>query len=108
MAIIGLHGLPNVYCLGMNLPFLFQLLHMDSTSANVGIMNNSLKLILILKKDDAVLNILSESNIDSLYYGNDDVQKCGAVKRNHNTCCMHLNIRSLPEIFDQLKLPLPT
>ena len=49
---------------------------------------------------------MSESNIDSLYYGIDDLHKCDVVKRNHNICSMHLNIRSLPGKFDKLKLLL--
>ena len=44
--------------------------------------------------------------IDSLYYGIDDLHKCDVVKRNHNICSMHLNIRSLPDKFDKLKLLL--
>ena len=59
------------------------------------------------EKDEADFNILSESNpIDSLYYGIDDLHKCDVVKRNHNICSMHLNIRSLPGKFDKLKLLL--
>ena len=34
----------------------------------------------------------------------DDLHKCDVVKRNHNICSMHLNIRSLPDTFDKLKL----
>ena len=36
----------------------------------------------------------------------DDLHKCDVVKRNHNICRMHLNIRSLPDKFDELKLLL--
>ena len=85
---------------------------MASTSNNIDPMNNSLKLTLnniidsYFEKDEADFNILSESNIDSLYYGIDDLQKCDVVKRNHNICSMHLNIRSLPGKFDKLKLLL--
>ena len=83
---------------------------MASTSANIDPMHNSLKLTIIdiidsyFKTDEADFNILSESNIDSLYYGIDDLHKCDVVKRNHNICSMHLNIRSLPDKFDKLKL----
>ena len=91
---------------------LFQLLHMASTSANIDPMNNILKLTLnniidsYFEKDEADFNILNESNIDSLYYGIDDLHKCDVVKRSHNICSMHLNIRSLPDKFDKLKLLL--
>ena len=84
---------------------------MASTSTNIDPMNNSLKLTLnniidsYFEKDEADFNILSESNIDSLYYGIDDLHKCDVVKRNHNICSMHLNIRSLGK-FDKLKLLL--
>ena len=63
---------------------------MASTSTNIDPMNNSLKLTLnniidsYFEKDEADFNILSESNIDSLYYGIDDLHKCDVVKRNHN------------------------
>ena len=85
---------------------------MASTSANIDPMNNSSKRTLndiidsYFETDEADFNILSESNIDSLYYGIDDLQKCDVVKRNHNICSMHLNIRSLPDKFDKLKLLL--
>ena len=85
---------------------------MASTCTNIDPMNNSLKLTLnniidsYFEKDEADFNILSESNIDSLYYGIDDLHKCDVVKRNHNICSMHLNIRSLPGKFDKLKLLL--
>ena len=85
---------------------------MASTSTNIDPMNNSSKLTLnniidsYFEKDEADFNILSESNIDSLYYGIDDLHKCDVVKRNHNICSMHLNIRSLPGKFDKLKLLL--
>ena len=85
---------------------------MASTSNNIDPMNNSLKLTLnniidsYFEKDEADFNILSESNIDSLYYGIDDLHKCDVVKRNHYICSMHLNIRSLPGKFDKLKLLL--
>ena len=49
---------------------------------------------------------MSESNIDSLYYDIDDLHKCDVLKHNYNICSMHLNIRSLPEKFDKLKLLL--
>ena len=78
---------------------------MASASANIDPMNNSLKLILlivILKKDETDFNILSKSNIDSLYYDIDDLNKCDVVKRNHNICSMNLNIREI----DKLKLLL--
>ena len=51
---------------------------MASTSTNIDPMNNSLKLThnniidSYFEKDEADFNILSESNIDSLYYGIDD------------------------------------
>ena len=63
---------------------------MANTSTNIDPMNNSLKLTLnniidsYFEKDEADFNILSESNIDSLYYGIDDLHKCDVVKRNHN------------------------
>ena len=85
---------------------------MASTSTNIDPMHNSLKLTLTniinsyFEKDEAEFNILSESNIDSLYYGIADLHKCDVVKRNHNICSMHLNIRSLPSKFDKLKLLL--
>ena len=85
---------------------------MASTSANIDPMNNSSKRTLndiidsYFETDEADFNILSESNIDSLYYGIDDLHKCDVVKRNHNICSMHLNIRSLPDKFDKLKLLL--
>ena len=85
---------------------------MASTSNNIDPMNNSLKLTLnniidsYFEKDEADFDILSESNIDSLYYGIDDLHKCDVVKRNHNICSMHLNILSLPRKFDKLKLLL--
>ena len=81
-------------------------------SANIDPMDNSLKLTLnniidsYFEKDEADFNILNESNIDSLYYGIDDLYKCDVIKRNHNICRMHLNIRSLPDKFDKLKLLL--
>ena len=83
-----------------------------ATSANIDPMNNSSKRTLndiidsYFETDEADFNILSESNIDSLYYGIDDLHKCDVVKRNHNICSMHLNIRSLPDKFDKLKLLL--
>ena len=85
---------------------------MASASANIGPMDNSLKLTLTniidsyFEKDEADFNILNESNIDSLYYGIDDLHKCDLIKRNHNICSMHLNICSLPDKFDKLKLLL--
>ena len=51
---------------------------MASTSTNIDPMNNSLKLTLnniidrYFEKDEADFNILSQSNIDILYYGIDD------------------------------------
>ena len=85
---------------------------MASASANIDPMDNSLKLTLnniidsYFEKDEADFNILNESNIDSLYYGLDDLHKCDVIKRNHSICSMHLNIRSLPDKFDKLKLLL--
>ena len=55
------------------------------TSTNIDPMNNSLKLTLYniidsyFEKDEADFNILSESNIDSLYYGIDDLHKCEII-----------------------------
>ena len=68
---------------------------MASASANIDPMDNSLKLTLnniidsYFEKDEADFNILNESNIDSLYYGIDDLYKCDVIKRNHNICSMH-------------------
>ena len=65
---------------------------MASASANIDPMDNSLKLTLnniidsYFEKDEADFNILNESNIDSLYYGIDDLHKCDVIKRNHNIC----------------------
>ena len=74
-------------------------------------MNNVHKLTLntiidsYFDKDETYINIVSESNIDSLYYDIDDLQKCD-VLHNFNICSMHLNIRSLPDKFDEIKLLL--
>ena len=35
-------------------------------------------------KDETDINIVSESNIDSLYYDIDDLHKCDVLKQNSN------------------------
>ena len=63
---------------------------MASASANIDPMDGTLKRTLTniidsyFEKDEADFNILNESNIDSLYYGIDDLHKCDVIKRNHN------------------------
>ena len=71
-------------------------------------MNNVHKLTLnniidsYFDKDETDINIVSESNIDSLYYDIGDLQKCDVI-HNYNICSMHLNMRSLPDQFERLK-----
>ena len=55
---------------------------------------------------DHELNPLTECNINSSYYDIETLANSRNVNSKHHIGCMHMNIRSLPNNFDKLKVLL--